>query len=105
MQILPRCVPFLQSDIYFHFHNTTFTLTIASITFSNLFQDVSSSKIYLSDEDTEYQCSRSGDSSVSDDTDRSIGIIRYRRITRPRALRQNLRVLESVFHLYSHKEH
>ena len=40
--------------------------------FLETFQDVSSSENDLSDEDPEYQCSRSGDSSVSDDTNRSL---------------------------------
>ena len=67
------------SDIHFHFHNRTFTLTIVrkNIRKQNIFetfQGFSSSENDLSDEDPEYQCSRSGDSSESDDTDRSLNL-------------------------------
>ena len=87
------------TPIHYHFQNTTSTLIIArrNMTKRNIFktfQDISSSENDLSDEDPEYQSSSSGDSRSKL---RSSGIIRFRRITKPRALIKHLHTFWRAF--------
>ena len=96
----------IYSDIHFHFHNTTFTRTIARRNMSKqTFSKLSKTFLVLN---TVFQIKIQSMNALDvvvllnlmipiDLKSRSISIIRFRRVTRSRALRQDLYIFWRVF--------